>query len=130
MFAVVAAASAQVQAKDTNEKPDIVFLFCDDLGFGSIGINGARHTATPNIDKLAARGVNCTQMFSGSATCSPSRAAVITGRFPLRVDIPFAILKKNGCLRVYSPRQFPAGGSDDMYWPVLSLLLYLQPEPE
>ncbi|VGO18024.1 sulfatase family protein [Pontiella sulfatireligans] len=80
----------------SEQKPNIVFLFCDDLGFGSVGINGAQHTSTPNIDQLAARGVNCTQLFSGSATCSPSRAAVITGRFPLRVDIPFAILKKDG----------------------------------
>lgn len=98
------------------ERPNIVMLYADDLGFGSIGINGAEHTSTPHIDKLAAQGVNCTHMYSGSATCSPSRASMLTGRFPARVDIPFAILTDKGSYLParsdYLPALLKAGGYD------------------
>jgi N-acetylgalactosamine-6-sulfatase len=97
-----------LQASEKKTRPNIVFLYCDDLGYGSIGINGAKRIFTPNIDKLAAQGVNCTQMYAGSATCSPSRASVITGRFPWRVGIPFAILKKDGRYLPARPDYLPA----------------------
>jgi len=58
----------------------------DDLGYGDIGCYGANF-ATPNIDSLADTGVRFTQWYSAAPVCSPSRAALMTGRYPARTGI-------------------------------------------
>lgn len=66
------------------ERPNIVVIYADDLGFGDVGCNGARAGLTPNVDHLAKRGINFTDAHATSATCTPSRYALLTGEYPWR----------------------------------------------
>ncbi|MGV3585593.1 MAG: arylsulfatase [Adhaeribacter sp.] len=61
-------------------KPNIVFILADDLGYGDIGVYGQKLIKTPNIDKLAANGIRFTQFYAGTSVCAPSRAALLTGK--------------------------------------------------
>jgi arylsulfatase A-like enzyme len=67
-------------------QPNIVFILADDLGFADLGCYG-RAYSTPRIDSLATQGVLMTQAYAGSAVCSPSRVALITGRYPGRLRL-------------------------------------------
>ena len=67
--------------------PNIIHIFVDDLGYGDLGCFGATDIATPNIDRLAEEGIKFTEFYSASAVCSPSRAALLTGRYPVRMGI-------------------------------------------
>ncbi|OXB63466.1 hypothetical protein ASZ78_010870 [Callipepla squamata] len=64
--------------------PSIVLLIADDLGIGDLGCYGNRTLRTPNIDRLAKEGVTLTQHIAASPLCTPSRAAFLTGRYPIR----------------------------------------------
>ena len=74
--------SAAAEARDG--KPNIVLIVADDLGYGSLGCYGSRQIQTPNIDRLAASGVRLTDFHSNGPMCSPTRAALMTGRYPQR----------------------------------------------
>ena len=65
-------------------KPNIVVLLADDLGIGDLGCYGNTTLPTPNIDSLAADGVRLTHFLSAASVCTPSRAAFLTGRYPVR----------------------------------------------
>jgi N-acetylgalactosamine-6-sulfatase len=67
--------------------PNFVFIFADDWGWGDLGCYGHPDVQTPNLDALAARGKLFTQFYVCSGVCSPSRAAVMTGRYPARFGI-------------------------------------------
>jgi arylsulfatase A len=71
--------------------PNIVFILCDDLGFGDLGSYGSK-ILTPNLDRLAAEGVRFTNFCSADPVCSPSRAALLTGRYPTRVGVPRVLM--------------------------------------
>lgn len=73
-----------LQAFAQGEKPNIVLIYVDDLGFGDIGINGAVGVKTPNIDHLAANGINFMDAHATAATCTPSRYSLITGEYAFR----------------------------------------------
>jgi arylsulfatase A-like enzyme len=62
------------------EKPNIIFILADDLGFNQIGCYGDTPIKTPNLDRMAASGVRFTQAYSGNTVCSPSRVSLFTGR--------------------------------------------------
>src|SRR5437764_11648516 len=62
------------------EKPNIVLIFCDDLGYAEVGCYGQQKIKTPNIDRLATEGMRFTQFYSGSPVCAPSRCTLLTGR--------------------------------------------------
>ncbi len=66
------------------EKPNIVLIYADDLGFGDVSINGATAVSTPNIDRIAREGINFTSAYSTSATCTPSRFSMLTGKYAFR----------------------------------------------
>ncbi|SDG70565.1 sulfatase-like hydrolase/transferase [Winogradskyella thalassocola] len=66
------------------QKPNIVIIYVDDLGFGDIGVNGAIGVETPHVDKLAKNGLNFTDAHSSSATCTPSRYSLLTGSYAFR----------------------------------------------
>ncbi|HTJ10668.1 MAG TPA: arylsulfatase [Dinghuibacter sp.] len=71
---------AAQQAQHAQQRPNIVFILADDLGYGDTGPYGQQLIRTPNIDKLAAQGMTFTQMYAGTAVCAPSRCALLTGR--------------------------------------------------
>lgn len=66
------------------ERPNILFILGDDLGWADLSSYGAPHIKTPNLDRLARQGVRFTDAYSGSATCSPTRFSLYTGRYPGR----------------------------------------------
>ena len=70
-------------AKQTN----FLFFLVDDMGWADIGANGSKFHETPHIDKLAASGIRFTQGYAACPVCSPTRASIMTGRHPVRVDI-------------------------------------------
>ncbi len=66
------------------QKPNVIFIYADDLGYGDLGCYGATKIKTPNVDNLAKQGLRFTNTHATSATCTPSRYAVITGQYPWR----------------------------------------------
>jgi len=64
--------------------PNVVLIYADDLGYGDLGCYGARHVSTPNIDRLAEQGRMFVDAHAASAVCTPSRYALLTGRYPFR----------------------------------------------
>ncbi len=69
---------------DAADKPNVILILADDLGYGDVGCYGCPDIKTPNMDRLAAEGVRCTDGYAAFPVCSPSRAALLTGRFPAR----------------------------------------------
>jgi arylsulfatase A-like enzyme len=68
-------------------KPNFVFFLVDDLGWADVGCNGSTFHETPNIDALAASGVRFTDAYAAASVCSPTRASILTGRHPVRLNI-------------------------------------------
>lgn len=64
------------------EKPNVIFIMADDLGYGDIGSFGQKKIRTPNLDQLAAAGMKLTRCYSGSAVCAPCRGVLMTGKHP------------------------------------------------
>lgn len=75
--------------------PNILLILADDLGYGDIGCYGGR-VKTPNLDKLAAQGVRMTSCYSAANVCSPSRAGLLTGRYPVRAGVPCVLSATQG----------------------------------
>ncbi len=79
--AILTVASA---ARAANSPPNLLLLFVDNVGYGDLGCYGNHEAITPNIDRLAAAGVRCTDFYVASPSCSPSRGGILTGRHPER----------------------------------------------
>ena len=73
------------------ERPNVVVLLADDLGYGDLPLYGHPTIRTPRIDALAREGIRLTSFTAGSSLCSPSRAALLTGRTPVRAGVPFVL---------------------------------------
>ena len=85
-FLLLTACAFAANAADS-AKPNVVFILVDDLGWMDLSCQGSDYFRTPNIDALAERGTRFTDAYAACAVCSPTRAAVITGRWPGRVGI-------------------------------------------
>lgn len=72
------------QATAANRPPNIVIIFADDLGYGDLGCYGHPSISTPNLDRMAAEGMRFTDFYAAACVCTPSRAALLTGRLPVR----------------------------------------------
>ena len=79
-----AARPAESVAPGESSRPNIVFLFADDLGYGDLGCYGHPYAQTPHIDRLAQEGTRFTQFYVTGVTCCPSRTGFMTSRFPAR----------------------------------------------
>jgi arylsulfatase A len=74
-------------ADGSARRPNIVIIMADDMGYSDLSCYGSKAISTPNIDSLATQGVKMTSFFSCSAVCSPSRAGLLTGRYPFRIGV-------------------------------------------
>ena len=68
------------------QKPNIVLIYTDDVGYGDISANGATKVQTPNIDKIAKQGLRFTNAHASSSTCTPSRFSILTGKYAWRKE--------------------------------------------
>ncbi len=78
------------------KRPNIVMILSDDQGYGDVGCYGAEDALTPNIDALAASGVRLLDFYANAPMCSPTRAALLTGRYPYRCGVPFVVDSRPG----------------------------------
>ncbi len=85
--AFLATAAATVAAAQKTRRPNIVLILIDDYGWRDTGFNGSRFYETPHIDRLAREGMVFTDGYSASPVCSPTRAAIMTGKFPARLHL-------------------------------------------
>lgn len=70
--------------KPSSKKPNIIFIFADDWGYGDLSCHGSDFVKTPNLDRMAKEGIDFQQFTVNNPVCSPSRTAVMTGQFPAR----------------------------------------------
>lgn len=85
-------------ARRPGSKPNIVILYADDMGYGDLGCYGHPSIRTPNLDRMAAEGLRFTDFYSAAEVCTPSRAALLTGRYPIRSGMchdRFRVLRNN-----------------------------------
>ena len=105
----MAAAASCATPKAAQQRPNIVFILADDLGWGDLGCYGQRLFETPNIDSLAARGLRFTQCYSGTTVSAPSRSCLVTGTHSGHTAI-------RGNLELDPEGQFPLpGGAETIF---------------
>lgn len=85
-FCATVAATLAAQAPPAR-RPNVIVILTDDQGFGDLGVNGAADAKTPHLDRLASEGIRFTDWHATSPVCSPSRASVLTGKYPQRAGI-------------------------------------------
>lgn len=84
---LAAPAAAQNKAPAADRPPNVVIVFTDDQGYGDLSCYGNPTIHTPHIDKMASQGMKLTQFYVASPVCSPSRAALLTGAYPKRINM-------------------------------------------
>ncbi len=87
------AAMGAVAAAPARRPPNIVVVLADDLGYGDLGIQGSNLIATPNLDRLARQGVRMTDFYASANICTPSRAGLQTGRYPIRTGLAYEVIR-------------------------------------
>ncbi len=90
-------------------KPNIVLIFIDDLGWIDIGCYGSKFYDTPNIDRLASQGMKFTNAYAACAVCSPTRASIMTGRYPARLGVTDWIRARFQGGKIPEDKQNPSG---------------------
>ena len=126
-------------------KPNVIFFLVDDLGWTDVGCFGSDFYQTPNIDKLASEGMRFTSAYSACTVCSPTRASIMTGKYPARLRFtnipdggnpkPFARFSPPDFTRFLDPEEYTLAevlrdggyttihlgkwhqGGDEKYWP-------------
>src|SRR5215216_5739139 len=87
LLATAPSALAQRTPQQSAEKPNVVLIMMDDIGYGDVGSYGATDARTPNIDRLARQGVRLTDAYANGAVCTPTRAALMSGRYQQRLGL-------------------------------------------
>ncbi|MCI0638789.1 MAG: sulfatase [Gemmataceae bacterium] len=85
---VLAQSESAKPSGPAKDRPNIIIILADDLGYGDLGCYGHPRFKTPNLDKLAAQGTRFTQFNTPMAFCAPTRASLLTGRYPMRCKMP------------------------------------------
>ncbi|MES2881647.1 MAG: sulfatase [Bacteroidota bacterium] len=78
---------AYTKAQDKNNRPNIIYIMTDDLGYADLSCYGRKDYTTPNLDKLAIQGMRFTHAYSGGPMCTPTRVSFMTGRYPARLSL-------------------------------------------
>src|SRR5436190_8065841 len=91
LLAAILAGPLPVEAAETGRQPNVVIVLTDDMGWADLGCYGSKDIRTPNVDKLASQGVRLTHFYSNGPVCTPTRAALMTGRWQQRVGLEWAI---------------------------------------
>lgn len=86
LFCTIVGASEEPGLPVSDARPNVIFIMADDLGYADLGVYGGRNASTPNLDALAQSGIRFTNAYAGASVCSPSRLALITGRYPGRFE--------------------------------------------
>ena len=76
------------------EKPNVLFILVDDLGYHDLGVTGSEYYETPHIDRLAAESMVFTQGYAACQVCSPSRASIMSGKSPPGTELPTGSVQK------------------------------------
>ena len=87
LLGLTALFAASVSAAD---RPNIILMMCDDLGWGDVGFNGGKIIQTPHLDTMAREGMRFERFYAAAPVCSPTRGSCLTGRHPFRYGIPYA----------------------------------------
>ena len=96
--AIVAAAcllGVTTTLANPSSSPNIIIILTDDMGYGDIGAYGATRIQTPHIDEMADRGLTLTNGYASANVCTPSRAGLLTGRYPIRSGLAWKVLEAN-----------------------------------
>ena len=83
-FLFLSLISCTANAQQNKQKPNVIFIFADDLGWGDLSAYGGNRIKTPNLDRLASQGTLFTQFYVPASVCSPSRSGIMTGQYPSR----------------------------------------------
>ena len=87
LLAVSVALAGQAASRAENRRPNFVVIFTDDQGYGDLSCFGGEHVDTPIIDRMANEGMKLTSFYVAAPVCTPSRAALMTGSYPIRNDM-------------------------------------------
>jgi len=87
------AAAGAARAAPARRSPNIIVVLADDLGYGDLGVQGSRLIATPNLDRLARQGLRMTDFYASANICTPSRAGLFTGRYPIRTGLGHQVIQ-------------------------------------
>jgi uncharacterized sulfatase len=104
-----AAASGKGMTDPTAPRPNVIIIYCDDLGYGDLGCYGSRAIATPNVDRLAREGVRMTDYYACNGICAPSRAGLLTGRYPFRSGVVGNLYPKDEPFTRKAAREYVGG---------------------
>lgn len=103
----------QWPALAANQKPNVIIMLMDDMGWGDLGVNGDPAHETPNLDQMAREGMLFPDFYTANPLCSPSRAAFLTGRLPIRNGFYTDNIHARNS---YTPQEIVGGISD---WEIL-----------
>ncbi|WP_372796648.1 sulfatase-like hydrolase/transferase, partial [Pontiella sp.] len=90
-FGIAAAPMVSADSAPRTDKPNVIFILMDDMGYSDVSCYGSTKVNTPNIDRMAAEGMQFTDFHTGASICSPSRAAFLTGAYPQRAGLYMGI---------------------------------------
>lgn len=92
---VLAALAPAALAKAPARRPNIIVILADDLGYGDLGAYGAKMIRTPELDRMAREGARLTSFYASANICTPSRAGLLTGRYPIRTGLGHQVIQPN-----------------------------------